>query len=410
MVPDGWADKPLGQQVRITSGGTPKRNQPEFWGGTIPWITTAEVNYSTIDSSVEQITEDGLAGSSAKLFPKGTLLVAMYGQGKTRGQVGILGIEAATNQACAALLDTGEANLNFLYHRLSDDYEVLRNLANDGAQKNLSGGLLKSYSFPTPPIPEQRKIADILSTWDQAIEKTEALLSNARTQKRALMQSLLTGTHRFPEFDGRTTHSEKTQNDWKICRLGEICQVKGGKRLPKGRTLSEVPTPHPYIRVSDMRDGYIDTSKILYVPEDIAHSIKRYRISKDDLFISVAGTLGLVGKVPHELDDANLTENADKLTDITVDRDFLLFVLQSPWVQKPIQNEKTTNAQPKLALERIRGFRVPVPSLKEQQMIAAVLNDCVQEITSLINDANHLRTEKKALMQQLLTGKRRVVV
>ncbi|MEH6521570.1 restriction endonuclease subunit S [Sulfitobacter sp.] len=261
-----------------------------------------------------------------------------------------------------------------------------------------------------PPLPEQRKIADILSTWDRAIETSEALLATARTQKRALMQSLLSGKGRFSEFGEHTGHSNKVPKGWDVLPLSSVCDVKGGKRIPKGQSLSEAPTSHPYIRVSDMRDGYVDTSDIRYVPDEIAPSISRYRISKDDLFISVAGTLGLVGKIQPELDGANLTENADKLTNISIDREFLLTVLQSPWVQRPIQNEKTSNAQPKLALERIRGFRIPVPSLPEQRKIAAVLTDCQHEIEKLKLQIVKLRTEKKALMQQLLTGKRRVNV
>lgn len=194
---------------------------------------------------------------------------------------------------------------------------------------------------------------------------------------------------------------------WDIKPLGSICDVKGGKRLPKGRSLSSKKTPFPYIRVSDMRDGYVDTSDIHYVPEDIAPSISRYTISSQDLFISVAGTLGMVGRVPQELDGANLTENADKLTNIRADKEYLLAVLQSPLVQKSIESDKTTNAQPKLALERIRSFNIPVPPLPEQRRIAEVLstwNRAIETAEALLATA---RTQKRALMQTLLTGKRR---
>ncbi|MEQ5796271.1 restriction endonuclease subunit S [Paracoccus sp. NFXS7] len=194
---------------------------------------------------------------------------------------------------------------------------------------------------------------------------------------------------------------------WDIKPLGSICDVKGGKRLPKGRFLTSKKTPFPYIRVSDMRDGYVDTSDIRYVPEDIAPSISRYTISSNDLFISVAGTLGVVGRVSQELDGANLTENADKLTNICVNKEFLLAVLQSPLVQKSIENDKTSNAQPKLALERIRSFNIPVPPLPEQRKIAEVLstwNRAIEMAEALLVTA---RAQKRALMQSLLTGKRR---
>src|ERR1019366_20343 len=104
--------------------------------------------------------------------------------------------------------------------------------------------------------------------------------------------------------------------DWEVTRVDQIANVKGGKRLPLGRSLTERKTPHPYIRVSDMANGTVTIDAVLFVPEDVFPSIRNYRIFKDDLYISVAGTLGLIGRVPLELDGANLTENADKITDL----------------------------------------------------------------------------------------------
>ena len=194
---------------------------------------------------------------------------------------------------------------------------------------------------------------------------------------------------------------------WELRKLETVCDVRGGKRLPKGRELTDVATGHPYIRVTDMRNGFIDTSDIRYVPTDVAPSIARYRIAAGDLFISVAGTLGLVGKVPPELHMANLTENADMLTNIICDRDYLLSVLLSDWVQNAIEHVKTTSAQPKLALERIREFTIPLPPLPEQQKIAEILgtwDKAIQTTEALLTNA---RTQKRALMQSLLTGTRR---
>ena len=104
MLPDGWHRSTLGEIARISSGGTPDRAEPSYWGGDVPWVTTGEIRFNTITDTFEKITPAGLKNSSAKLFPPGTLLMAMYGQGKTRGQVAKLAIEAATNQACAAIL------------------------------------------------------------------------------------------------------------------------------------------------------------------------------------------------------------------------------------------------------------------------------------------------------------------
>jgi type I restriction enzyme S subunit len=113
--------------------------------------------------------------------------------------------------------------------------------------------------------------------------------------------------------------------DWDVSRIDQIGDVKGGKRLPLGRSLTERRTLHPYIRVSDMKNGTIATDAVLFVPDAVFPSIRNYRISRDDIYISVAGTLGLIGRVPPELDGANLTENADKITNLTCKPDFLYF-------------------------------------------------------------------------------------
>ena len=163
--------------------------------------------------------------------------------------------------------------------------------------------------------------------------------------------------------------------DWSAQTIDVIAFVTSGKRLPLGSSLVRNPTPHPYIRVTDMRPGTVDLSEIRYVPESVFPAIKRYRIFSDDLFISVAGSLGIVGKVPKELDGVNLTENADRITNITCSQDFLLHVLMSPLIQNVIDSIQTVGAQPKLALTRIRKFVVPQPPLAEQRAIAVALND-----------------------------------
>ena len=131
--------------------------------------------------------------------------------------------------------------------------------------------------------------------------------------------------------------------DWEVKRLGEIADVKGGKRIPKGYTLEDENNGYPYITVSDMYMGGVSASAIKYVPLAVVDKISNYRISKNDIFISVAGTLGIVGIVPEELDGANLTENADKITNIKIEKDYLLYVCMSNIIQKEIKKEKTTN-------------------------------------------------------------------
>jgi type I restriction enzyme S subunit len=197
--------------------------------------------------------------------------------------------------------------------------------------------------------------------------------------------------------------------DWEVKSLDALSFVTSGKRLPLGHSLTDHETPHPYIRVTDMRPGTVSLSEIKFVPVDVFPSIKRYRIFKEDIFISVAGTLGIVGKIPPELDGANLTENADRITSITCSQDYLLHVLMAPPIQNTIESLQTVGAQPKLALTRIRRFTISLPPTKvEQEAIAEALSDADDLIEILERLLAKKRDLKQGAMQELLTGKKRL--
>ena len=163
------------------------------------------------------------------------------------------------------------------------------------------------------------------------------------------------------------TEAGAIPDDWTVKSLDQISLVTSGKRLPLGKSLTDHETAHPYIRVTDMRPGTVSLSDLRFVPVDVFPSIKRYRIFKDDIFISVAGSLGIVGRIPVELDGANLTENADRITNISCSQGFLLHVMMAPPIQSTIESLRTVGAQPKLALTRIRKFAIPLPPTKAEQ-------------------------------------------
>lgn len=196
-------------------------------------------------------------------------------------------------------------------------------------------------------------------------------------------------------------------DDWEVKTIDELAQVKSGKRLPLGNSLSVKETPYPYIRVADMVTGNVLLDNIMYVPINVYPRIKNYRIFIDDIFISVAGTLGVVGFIPKKLDGANLTENANRLSEIKCNKEYLFHILNSSLIQNKINSEKTLGAQPKLALTRIRKFIIPLPKKRQEQVaIAKVLDDIDDSVIAL----KKLIAKKKAIrtgsIQQLLIPER----
>lgn len=167
---------------------------------------------------------------------------------------------------------------------------------------------------------------------------------------------------------------------WEWVRLGNIVSVYGGKRIPAGRKLTELDTKHKYIRVSDMKNGSVSLEDIKFIEEDIYQKIKAYTISKNDIYITVAGTIGQIGTIPIELDNANLTENADKIILYKMDKDFMLYMLSSPMVQMQIKEATTQVGQPKLAIMRIQLLKVLLPPLAEQKRIVTKIKELLPYI------------------------------
>jgi type I restriction enzyme S subunit len=161
--PKGWPVKPLGELAEIATGGTPSRDQSGYYGGTTPWVKTGEVNWGTIMATEEHLTDRAVRESNCKVFPVGTLLVAMYGQGTTRGKCALLGVPAATNQACAAILPNEDWESYFLFEQIRLSYSRLRELARGGNQENLNLALVRSLPVVAPGRKQQYEFAQVAS-------------------------------------------------------------------------------------------------------------------------------------------------------------------------------------------------------------------------------------------------------
>jgi type I restriction enzyme S subunit len=202
-IPKSWTMHPIRANAKLIAGGTPSRGVKEFWtGGTIPWVKTGEVDYCVINKTEEKITPLGLENSAAKILPKGALLIAMYGQGITRGKVAILEIDAATNQACAGIIPTNDKiKTLFLYYYLTFSYDRLRSFSHGAQQQNLNAELVGSFKVPQADPDEQMEIANILQTIDRNISVHERKRAALSDLFQTLLNQLMTAQIRVDKLD-----------------------------------------------------------------------------------------------------------------------------------------------------------------------------------------------------------------
>lgn len=274
---------------------------------------------------------------------------------------------------------------------------------------NLSQSKLAELPMALPPLPEQKKIAYILSTVQRAIEAQERIIQTTTELKKALMHKLFTEGLRGEKQ--KETEIGLVPESWVITSVGDVTAVKGGKRLSKGDKLVERDTGFPYIRVTDFNEFSVDVRGLLFLTEEAQRPIFRYIINRDDVFISIAGSIGITGMIPAELDGANLTENAARLIandSSQIHPRFLMYWLASHHCQAEIKAQTVKNAQPKLALTRIKSLKVPLPSRDEQAEIARALDLAGCKTENARAKREQLQDLFRTLLHELMSAKMRV--
>jgi len=357
----------------ISSGGTPSRGRSEYWNGAIPWITTSQIDFTEIDTANQFITAEGLQNSAARLLPPGTLLLALYGQGKTRGKVGVLGIFAATNQACAAIEVIRDVSASFLLHFLTSQYDSIRGMSNGGSQDNLNSRIVKSILVPLPTPAEQRAIAAALSDVDALLAKLDALIAKKRDLKQAAMQQLLTGKTRLPGFSG----------EWDVKRFGDTLKVRHGR------------SQHEVVVAGG-----------LYPILATGGEIGRTNVFLYDKASVLIGRKGTIDKPQYQdspfwtVDTLFYTEIFNRILPKFIYYKFLMIDWRS-------YNE--ASGVPSLNASTIESIEVTMPTLDEQTAIATILSDMDAELVALEARRDKTRALKQGMMQELLTGRIRLV-
>ena len=273
------------------------------------------------------------------------------------------------------------------------------------AQPKLSQDKLNKIPIALPPLQEQKRIVKELNHWfslvtciecnkdnlQNTIKQTKSKILDLAIHGKLVPQNpteepaneLLKRINPNAEITSDNGHYQKLPKGWCLCDLSSLCKIKGGKRIPRGRTFSKERTPHIYIRVSDMKNNTIITTDLKYIDDDVYQTIKNYTISSSDLYLTIAGTIGHVGIVPKQFDGMNLTENAAKLTGIICDKKYLLYSLLSSTAQEHFKSRFHQVAQPKLSIETASSTMIYLPPLKEQHRIVSQIEEIFAQLDTI---------------------------
>lgn len=378
-IPYGWQYTLLDAVAKRGSGHTPSKDYPEYWNGGIKWVSLSDssaLDNGYIFETDKEISEAGIKNSSAVIHPKETVVVSRdAGVGKSA----VLAEDMAVSQHFIAWQCDNKELLNswFLYYWLQSMKSEFERQAIGSTIKTIGLPYFKKLKLAVPPYYEQQKIAKIILTWDKAISVTEQLISNSQQQKKALMFKLLTGNIRFKGFGGK----------WMKKHLGDISKPQQWTTITSSELLD---------------DGFP-----VYGANGFIGYYSEFNHEKETVAVTCRGsTCGEVSLIPAR---SYITGNSMCLDNINDKENSYLFIYYQ-LAFRGFNDVISGSAQPQIVGKAIKKVNVNLPPLEEQQKIAEVLTAADREIELLQQKLAGFKQEKQALMQQLLTGKRRVVV
>src|SRR5690554_4373479 len=399
MVPNGWKATQIGEVANFFSGGTPSKQNANFWGGGEPWISGKDLKSHYLEGSVDTLTKEGF--EVAKKAPKGASLILVRGMTLLKDfPVGYATREMAFNQDIKALVPEAGVDGLFLAFMLVSHKENIRQIVSTAGHGTgrLDTSLVKEYPVNLPPLAEQKEIACILSTWGEAITTTERLIEVSQQQKNALMQHLLTGKRRMPGFE----------SEWRAVPIGSLFRKVSRPVAWDDNFL------YPLVSVR-RRSGGVFLRESLYGREIKTKNLSIIK-SGDFLISKMQVVHGALSKVASGYDGCYVSGSYVILRpkdDACVSVDFFDWLSRTGRVYNMtylcsygVHIEKMTFNVDLFLKEEVC---IPV-DVEEQNTIAKVLSHADEQIEALQRRLDCLRQEKKALMQQLLTGKRRVKV
>lgn len=395
IIPKEWEVKRLGDIADITSGTTPLRANSKYYdNGIIPWVKTTDLNNGTLFETEEKVSEEAVKKTSLKLLPKGTVLVAMYGGFRQIGRTAILGIDATINQALSALICKDYVSSSFVLAWLNCRVNYWKRLAASSRKDpNITGNEVAKFPILIPSKKEQDHIVKVLGLWDTAIEKQSELTEKLTLRKRALMQKLLTGKKRLPRF------SEK----WKRMTINEFA---------KEVSIKNVKSEDCIVLSCTKYDGLVPSLE--YFGKQIySNDLRNYKIVPRNHFVYATNHIeeGSIGyQTDYEKGLISPMYTVFYTDENIVDDSFLFAILKSHHFIYLYQSmmEGSINRRGGLRWDSFSTIKIDLPPLNEQKAISAFLKDLDKEIELANEKLAKLKSQKRGLMQQLLTGKKRI--
>jgi type I restriction enzyme S subunit len=386
----------LGQYIKCFAGGTPSRGNASYYSGSIPWIKSGEVNKRYIFSTQEKITEQAVSDSAAKVIEPESVLIALYGA--TAGQVAITKIRATANQAVLAVNGKKEVQNIFLYYFLSHStHELLKN-AHGSGQPNLNKQMIESIGFLPPPLEEQTRIAEILTSVDDVIELTEKEIEKLQMLKKGMMQDLLTKGIGHNKF--KNSQVGRIPESWEVVRLGEILKnskikgkdgVKvGSVSMGKGLTERDLDDRRVLSELKPSEHLLVSKGYLVYNTMRAWQGVMGY--ATDDYLVSPAYVvLNPVKKIYSK---------------------FFYYIFQTKEMIQLFHKYSYGLTGDRLRLYYQDFAKIPCvcPPIEEQQEMVRCADTFDSMLASKKKRLSSLVDVKKALMADLLTGKVRVKV
>lgn len=416
QMPEEWESGKVKYFSKISAGATPDRNNLLFWNGDINWMSSGEVNQEIVKYTAETITNLALKKSSTKLLPIGTVMLAMNGQGKTKGTVAILAIETASNQSLASfIVDGNRLNNQYLYYFFKAGYSYIRGLKGED-RDGLNLQLVSNITVLLFDIKEQQKIADFLDKKTTQLDKVKSLLEEQIQKLYAYRASLIYETvtkgldNTVPMKDSGIEWIGQVPEGWGVTKFKYLGDVKQGLTYSPSDVVDK-DEGILVLRSGNIQNGSLDFNNNVYVKTKVVESIV---LRKNDILITARnGSPALIGKNAIIDTDIKATFGAFMMVFRANKSLFAKFAYYLMNVSFSFYRTFfTTSTVNQLTAAIFNGIEVPLPSVSEQQRIADFLDNKTYQIDQLIQIKNkqieNINKQRQTLIYDYVTGKRRV--